>query len=93
MKKKIGFVQSPDEVNEKNRNNPSEELVTAYIDANYTPYGEVEQKEFRTTRELIVELDETVTIGMSRLNKILKEKGFNTIFIEGISNWVLYIKN
>lgn len=93
MKKRIGFIQSPDEVKEKNRNNPSEELVTAYIDANYTPYGEVEQKEFRTTLELIIEMQEMSDVGMNELNKMLQEKGFKTIFIEGVSNWIMYEKN
>ena len=90
--KKIGFIQSDPE-EKLPKATPSEKLAIEYIEQNYTPTGDVEKKEFRTTLELIVEMSEMVAIDMSGLNSILMEKGFNTIFIEGVSNWVMYDRN
>ena len=102
--RKIGFVNSLPEKEEnenenenENDNDPfgfsfNEEMATRYIDENYAPDGDVDQKEFRTTLELITEMSEMVDVVMRTVNKILHGKGFKTIFIDGVSNWVLYEK-
>ena len=92
--KKIGFVESSSEAEEKDPLGFSfnEEMATRYIDENYSPDGDVAQKEFRTTLELITEMSEMVSIGMNTVNRILQGKGFKTIFIDGVSNWVMYEK-
>lgn len=89
--KKIGFIKSDPE-EKLPKATPSEKLAIEYIEQNYTPTGDVEKKEFRTTLELIVEMSEMVTISMNDLNSILKDQGFRTIFIEGVSHWVMYLK-
>ena len=94
--KKIGFVNSsPEKEENENDNDPfgfsfNAQMATLYLDENYSPDGDVEKKEFRTTMELITEMNEMVDVSMHTVNKILLEKGFKTIFIDGVSNWVLY---
>ena len=91
--KKIGFAP-PDSNDDDEKSKPSinEQIFTNYIDENYETHGDVEQKEFRTTLELITETSEMVMVGMNTVNTILQKKGFKTIFIEGVSNWILYEK-
>lgn len=91
--KKIGFAPTdPNEDDQESKPNINEQIVASYIDENYEVYGEVEQKEFRTTVELVIELREMVIASMTTINKLLKEKGFCTIFIEGVSYWIMYEK-
>ena len=91
--KKIGFVPSVSNEEEKKQGEDfDEQMVSRYIDENYSPDGDVSQKEFRTTLELITEMSEMVSIGMNTVNRILQGKGFKTIFIDGVSNWVMYEK-
>ncbi len=91
--KKIGFVPSVSNEEEKKQGEDfDEQIVVQYIDENYSPDGDVSQKEFRTTLELITEMSEMVSIGMNKVNRILQGKGFKTIFIDGVSNWVMYEK-
>lgn len=91
--KKIGFVPSVSNEEEKKQGEDfDEQIVIQYIDENYSPDGDVSQKEFRTTLELITEMREMVSIGMNTVNRILQGKGFKTIFIDGVSNWVMYEK-
>lgn len=91
--RKIGFVPSAsDEEKKESKPDFNEQVVSSYIDENYSVTGEVDQKEFRTTLELITEMSEMVSVGMTTVNVILQEKGFKTTFIDGVSNWILYEK-
>ena len=52
----------------------------------------VEDMEFRTATELRYELNEVLDVSTIIINDTLMKLGFDTKFIEGVPNWVLYKK-
>lgn len=97
--KKIGFAPSAD-ASEKHEEDFFEKmgkkkkaLIIQFIEANYTPSGSTNQKEFKTSAELEYLLDEMVDASISLINEVLNELGYKIQFLEGVPNWILYEKN
>lgn len=98
MSKKIGFAPSA-----KGEKDQEEDpfikahkariaLISQFIDANYSPTGGTEQKNFRTSAELEYLLQETISVSLSNINEVMKELKFELIFLEGVPNWIVYEK-
>lgn len=68
------------------------EHVKKFIEASYTPSGSTEQKEFKTSVELIYMLRETIDVSIKVVNEVMNDLGFQMIFIDQLPNWVLYSK-
>ena len=100
MRKKIGFNAQQDDQDDVKDIDLMEEarektiaVLTQYINVNYSNEGDTDQKEFRTSMEIIYELREMMDVSISLLNRTLNEMEFKMQFLEGVPNWVMYRKN
>ena len=91
-KKVIGFGAYGDDDQEQEEPQKKDTRFLDFVQANYSTAGEVEDMEFRTATELQYELNEVLHVSTIKINDTLKELGFDTKFIEGVPNWVLYKK-
>lgn len=85
-RKKIGFVNT-DSDEEKNK-----ARVKQFIENSLDPLGATLNKEFKTSAELVYMLREFVNPSMKVVNEIMNELNFQIIFIEGVPNWIVYMK-
>ena len=82
----------------KNKNQDEEididvTVATEYIMQTYSTSGETEEKEFRTTQELVHEVSEMAELTLKDMNKILSDIGYENTFIDGIATWVMFLRN
>jgi len=90
-KKRIGFDSYGDEdPEEKDNVNKSVEQIKTFLQAIYSNDGTTEQKEFRTTRDLIYELRDMITAGFKDMNEALSDLGYELEYLEGVPHWILY---
>jgi len=89
-KKVIGFGAYGDDDQEPEEVKKKDTRFLDFIESNYSTAGDVEDMEFRTATELQYELNEIMYVSTIKINDTLKELGFDTKFIEGVPNWVLY---
>lgn len=85
-RKKIGFVNT-DSDEEENKAH-----IKQFIENSYDPVGATLNKEFKTSAELVYMLREFVNPSMKLVNEIMNELNFQIIFIEGVPNWIVYMK-
>lgn len=90
--RKIGFGAYGDDDQEPEEVKQKDTRFLDFIQANYSTEGDVEDMEFRTATELQYELNEIMYVSTITINDTLMKLGFNTKFIEGVPNWVLYKK-
>lgn len=70
----------------------NKEHVKQFIEANYTPIGSTEQKDFKTSAELIYMLSETIDVSIKVVNEVMNELQYQMQYIDQVPNWVLYSK-
>lgn len=96
-RKKIGFVNtdSDEEENKEGKEYPffnvNKARVKQFIENSFDPVGAT-NKEFKTSAELVYMLREFVNPSMKVVNEIMNELNFQIIFIEGVPNWIVYMK-
>ena len=91
-RKKIGFFQNEIDENEEVELKDLKSYVKIFIDSNYSSSGDTEQKEFKTSTELIYMFRESFDVSINLLNEVMEELVFKMIFIDQIPCWVLYSK-
>lgn len=98
MSKKIGFAPTTKGEKEQEEDpfikahKAKIALISEFIEANYSPIGCTDQKNFRTSAELEFYLKETISVSLSNINEVMKELKFKLIFLEGVPNWIVYEK-
>lgn len=85
-RKKIGFVNT-DSDEEENKAH-----IKQFIENSFDLVGATLNKEFKTSAELVYMLREFVNPSMKVVNEIMNELNFQIIFIEGVPNWIVYMK-
>ena len=63
------------------------------LQAAFSPTGEPQQKDFRTTEEIEYMLRETVDVSFSDINKMMNKLGYQTKFLEGCPVWIVFLNN
>lgn len=100
-RKKIGFVKGdPDEEeNKEGTEDPFFKMFTVnkahvkqFIKNSFDPVGATSNKEFKTSAELVYMLREFENPSLRVVNEIMSELNFQIVFIEGILNWIVYMK-
>lgn len=100
-RKKIGFVNGdPDEEeNKEGTGDPFFKMFTVnkshvkqFIENSFDPVGATSNKEFKTSAELVYMLREFENLSMRVVNEIMNELKFQIVFIEGVPNWIVYMK-
>jgi len=74
---------------EKNNRNSS---LKQFIENCFEPSGATSKKEFKTSAELVYMLREFENPSMRVVNEIMNELKFQLIFIEGVPNWIVFMK-
>lgn len=98
---RIGFFQGDNDTDdEKDGEDPFFKLLTVnkdqvkkFIEASYDPTGSTEQKEFKTSAELIYMLRETIDVSIKVVNEVMNDLQYQMQYIDQIPNWVLYSKD
>lgn len=90
---KIGFYIPEEDDATPEKPDSSAIILRKFIEANYQPEGDPENKEFRSALELQYELSESVSVSIRAINDLLTQLGYEIKFIEGVPNWVMYKKN
>lgn len=100
-RKKIGFVKGDfdEEENKEGTEDPffkmftvNKALVKQFIENSFNPVGTTSNKEFKTSAELVYMLREFGNPSMRVVNEIMNELNYKLIFIEGVPNWIVYMK-
>lgn len=99
-RKRIGFVQDgfKEEKNEQTEDPflkmfaVNKALVEQFIKNSFDPVGTTSNKEFKTSAELVYMLREFENPSIKVINEIMNKLQFQILFIEGIPNWVVYLK-
>lgn len=100
-RKKIGFVNgdTDEEENKEGTEDPFFKMFTAnkahvkqFIENSFDPVGTTSNKEFKTSAELVYMLREFENPSMRVVNEIMNELKFQIVFIEGVPNWIVYMK-
>ena len=92
MAKKIGFRQYNDPEKEQKESDEGKlNLFKEHIEYHYRPFGKTEDKVYKTSQELIYEMDGIVEgITTVALAKVMHEAGYKIEHIAGYPYWVLY---
>lgn len=98
MNKKIGFRNyDKDGSEEQNRQQAQEQAedkaIAQFLNANYSPIGATSQKCYKTTAELVYDLDNIVPASPVKLAKQLSAAGYHVEYMAGQPYWVMYEKN
>lgn len=89
-RKKIGFGNSdPDD---EGCCEGSDAQIKQFIENSFDPIGITSNKEFKTSAELVYMLREFDNISLKVVNEIMNELNYKLIFIEGVPNWIVYLK-
>jgi len=90
-KRKIGFYQGdePEETKKKSIDSPIKEFIQNI----FTPSGDTENKEFKTSSELVYMLREFNDTSLRAINEVMNELGFHVTTIENKVHWIVYTKN
>lgn len=91
-RKRIGFFHGENDVDDEIGSKDSKFYVVKFIDSNYSSSGDTEQKEFKTSTELIYMLRESIDVSVRLINEVMEELEYEMIFIDQVPNWVLYSK-
>lgn len=98
---KIGFVKGDldEEENKEGIEDPFFKMFTVnkahvkqFIENSFDPVGATSSKEFKTSAELVYMLREFENPSMRVVNEIMNELNFQIVFIEGVPNWIVYMK-
>lgn len=101
-RKKIGFVNgdSAETENREGTEDPFLKMIAAnkahvkqFIENSFDPIGSTSKKEFKTSAELVYMLREFDNPSMRVINDIMNELNYQIIFIEGVPNWIVYMKD
>ena len=94
---KIGFRQNADPEEEKTEkteltsDNDVLNLFKEHVETSYQPFGKTEDKVFKTSQELIYEMDGIVKgVTTAQLAKVMHDAGYRIEHLGGIPYWVLY---
>ncbi len=92
MSKKIGF-RSYD--NEKDEEKPNEEdkktqAIADFLSSHYGKMGTTSAKVYKTTAELVYEIENIVPVSQIEVAAQLSRAGFPVEFVSGVPYWVLY---
>jgi len=93
MKRKVigfGSYGDGDDLEEEQKKDKDVEALKTLIQSIYSPDGITEQKEFKTTAELIYELREMIPATGREMRTALSEMGFEIKYIDGTPMWVMY---
>lgn len=98
MNKKIGFRNyDKDGSEEQNRQQAQEQAedkaIAQFLSTNYSPIGATSQKCYKTTAELVYDLDNIVPVSPVKLAKQLSAAGYHVEYMAGQPYWVMYEKN
>ena len=100
-RKEIGFVKknSENDENKEGTEDPFFKMFTVnkahvkqFIENSFDPVGSTSKKEFKTSAELVYMLREFENPSMRVVNEIMNELKFQLIFIEGVPNWIVFMK-
>ena len=99
-RKRIGFC--PDDIDNDDKQGSEDwltkmfavnkEHVKQFIEASYTPSGSTEQKEFKTSAEIIYILRETIDVSIKVVNEVMIDLKYQMQYIDQVPNWILYSK-
>lgn len=98
MNKRIGFRdydQDPEEQQgseQTNEQKSEDKAIAEFLGANYAPIGSTAQKCFKTTEELVYDLNNIVPVSHMKLAKSLTDAGYRTEYLAGKPYWVMYEK-
>lgn len=98
MNKKIGFRNyDKDGSEEQDRQQAQEQAedkaIAQFLSANYSSIGATSQKCYKTTAELVYDLDNIVPVSPGKLAKQLSAAGYHVEYMAGQPYWVMYEKN
>lgn len=98
MNKKIGFRNyDKDGSEEQDRQQAQEQAedkaIAQFLSTNYSPIGATSQKCYKTTAELVYDLDNIVPVSPVKLAKQLSAAGYHVEYMAGQPYWVMYEKN
>ena len=95
MSKKIGFrnygQDDPDAQDRQEQDNEDKAIVE-FLSANYSPIGTTSQKCYKTTAELVYDLENIVPVSPVELAKQLSAAGYHVEYMAGQPYWVMYEK-
>lgn len=96
MSKKIGF-NAYDKENEDAQQEKEQEAankaIAEFLSANYSPIGSTANKCYKTSQELVYDLDNIVSVGYKELAKQLADAGYRVEYLSGKPYWVMYEKH
>lgn len=94
--KKIGFNSYDNEENEEQQRQKEQEAsnkaIADFLSANYSPIGSTADKCYKTTEELVYDLDNIISVGYKELAKQLAGAGYKVEYLAGQPYWVMYEK-
>lgn len=94
--KKIGFNSYDNEENEEQKKQQEQQTankaIADFLSANYSPIGCSSEKVYKTTEELVYDLDNIISIGYKELAKQLVDAGYRVEYLAGQPYWVMYEK-
>ncbi|MCL1942471.1 MAG: hypothetical protein FWF54_02845 [Candidatus Azobacteroides sp.] len=66
------------------------QAVKQFIEANYRPERNIDEKEFKSSMQLEYELREMTDASVSTITSVMNELGFQVRYLEGKPYWVVY---
>lgn len=72
--------------------NKSNNIAAEFIASNYAPVGNLDEKEFITSADIVRNLADMIETTVTEISNLMTSGGFKIEFIEGKPYWIVFQK-